>query len=197
MATIGRPREFDVGEALDRALDVFWRKGYEGATIRELTGAMGISRPSLYAAFGDKEKLFREAMDRYAEGPGSHVAEALNAPTARGVAERLWRGAIEATTRPRQPRGCLLVQAALACGDDADRVRREAARRRAKMESLLRERFEKARDDGDLPRSVEPASLAKYVATVSHGIAVQAAGGAGKEDLCRVASLALRAIPSP
>src|SRR5271166_2829743 len=112
---VGRPRAFDVEKALDRALEVFWRKGYEGATLPDLTRAMGINRPSLYAAFGNKETLFRKTIERYIDGPGSHVALALEEPTARAVVERLWSATIELTAGPRGPRGCFLVQAALAC----------------------------------------------------------------------------------
>src|SRR5882757_3781169 len=101
----GRPREFDADRALDRALYVFWRKGYEGTTLPDLTRAMGINRPSLYAAFGSKEGLFRKALDRYAEGPAAYVREALNGPTARAVAERLLGGAIDLATDRRNPRG--------------------------------------------------------------------------------------------
>src|SRR5215211_3297202 len=116
----GRPREFNADQALDKALKVFWKKGYEGASLPELTRAMGINRPSLYAAFGNKEGLFRKALDRYAEGPAAYVGEALAEPTARGVAERLLRGAAELLAGPRSPRGCLLVQGALACGEGAE-----------------------------------------------------------------------------
>src|SRR5712672_80887 len=108
----GRPRDFDVDEALDRALEVFWRRGYEGASLPDLTAAMGINRPSLYAAFGSKEGLFRRALDRYAEGPAAYVREALDEPTARRVAERLLGGAAERLTDPRNPGGCLVVQGA-------------------------------------------------------------------------------------
>src|SRR6266852_3492764 len=118
----GRPRAFDIDKALDRALGVFWRKGYEGTTLSDLTEAMGINRPSLYAAFGSKEGLFRKALDRYAEGPAAYVREALNEPTARAVAERLLGGAADLLTDPRHPRGCLAVQGALACGEAADSV---------------------------------------------------------------------------
>src|SRR5690349_5468094 len=99
----GRPREFDLDERLDRAMRVFWRLGYEGAGLAELTEAMGISRPSLYAAYGNKETLFRKAVERYAAGPARHVEEALREPTARAAAERLLRGAAEVTTSPENP----------------------------------------------------------------------------------------------
>src|SRR5687767_6665585 len=112
-APIGRPRAFDTDKALDHALLVFWRKGYEGASLSELTKAMGINRPSLYAAFGDKKALFRKALDRYMEGPAAYVREALNEPTARAVVERLLGGAADLLTDPRTPQGCLTVQSAL------------------------------------------------------------------------------------
>src|SRR5256885_4867094 len=98
--SIGRPRAFDVDLALDRALQVFWRKGYEGASLSDLTQAMGINRPSLYAAFGDKEMLFRKALDRYASGPAAYVSEALKESTARAAIERLLREAAYSLTNP-------------------------------------------------------------------------------------------------
>src|SRR5437763_13880440 len=101
----GRQRAFDTDRALDRALEVFWRKGYEGASLADLTKAMGINRPSLYAAFGSKEELFRKALDRYLEGPAAYVAAALNEPTARAVAERLLDGTIDLLSNPRNPHG--------------------------------------------------------------------------------------------
>src|SRR5882724_2242913 len=113
--SVGRPRAFDIEKALDRAVDVFWRKGYEGTSLSDLTEAMGINRPSLYAAFGNKEDLFRKVLDRYSDGPAAYVREALNEPTAKAVAERLMRGAAEVLTNPRNPSGCLIVQGALSC----------------------------------------------------------------------------------
>ena len=108
----GRPRTFNTDDALDRALDVFWRKGYDGASLPDLTEAMGISRPSLYAAFGNKEELFRKVLDRYVEGPAAYVREALERPTAREVVEALLAGEIELLSNPKNPRGCLAVQSA-------------------------------------------------------------------------------------
>src|SRR4051812_4655418 len=102
----GRVRQFDVDEALDRALEVFWARGYEGATLPELTAAMGINRPSLYAAFGNKEQLFRRALDRYQTGPQSFLTEALSEPTAREVVEAIFSGFVRMQRAGDKPRGC-------------------------------------------------------------------------------------------
>jgi AcrR family transcriptional regulator len=193
---VGRPRSFDLARALDGALKVFWRKGYEGASLADLTKAMGINRPSLYAAFGNKETLFRKAIDRYLEGPACHVSEAMKQPTALAVVKHLFRGSIELMTDSRNPRGCFMVQGALACGDDADRVRRELIKRRAAYEAALAERFERAVSEGDLPPDSDPADLARYVATISQGMAVQAAGGATRTALMKVAEIAIQSWPS-
>ncbi|MET8162539.1 TetR/AcrR family transcriptional regulator [Sphaerisporangium sp. NPDC005289] len=192
----GRPRAFDPDTALDCALEVFWRQGYEGTAISDLTAAMGINRPSLYAAFGNKEDLFRKVLDRYIEGPGGFAARALDASRAREVAERMVYGAVELTSGTGTPRGCLSVRCVQACGPEAEPVRDEVAARRKAGEMALRARFERARDEGDLPADSDPADLARFVHAVTDGIAVQAASGAGREDLLRVAEIALRAWPS-
>src|ERR1700694_5959943 len=132
---MGRPRSFDIDRALDRALQVFWRKGYEGSSLSDLTKAMGINRPSVYAAFGDKGALFRKALDRYVNGPAAYMQEALKAPTARAVVERLLRGALDLNTAPRNPGGCLMVQGALASGDTGDSIRQELVACRAAGEA--------------------------------------------------------------
>jgi AcrR family transcriptional regulator len=191
----GRPRSFDADQALDRALDVFWRKGYEGATLPDLTEAMGINRPSLYAAFGNKEQLFRKALERYVAGPACYVPEALAQPTARKVVEALFRGGIEMLTNPKYPGGCFAVQSALACGDDASGLRDELSARRKTLELALRRRFQGAVKAGDLPAKTDVAALASFISAVIHGMAVQAAGGAKRRDLKRVAELALQAWP--
>src|SRR5580693_2890312 len=115
---MGRPRCFCEEQALDRAMRVFWEKGYEGASLADLTEAMGINRPSLYAAFGNKEALFLKVLDRYGEGPAAYVLESLQQPTARAVIEHLWHGSAKALGDPRNPRGCLALQSALCCGDE-------------------------------------------------------------------------------
>lgn len=192
----GRPRSFDVDVALDRALEVFWRHGYEGASLPVLTEAMGINRPSLYAAFGNKEALFRRALDRYAEGPAAHVTEALEEPTARAVAERLLYGTVDLLTNPKHPGGCFLVQGALVCSEASEGVRQAAAKRRAAGQALIRRRFRRAVSEGDLPAGADPADLARYVSTVTQGLAVQAASGAKRDELIRIADLAMRAWPA-
>jgi AcrR family transcriptional regulator len=190
----GRPRAFDPDTALDRALDIFWRQGYEGAAISDLTAAMGINRPSLYAAFGNKEELFRRVLDRYLDGPGRYAAEALDAPRARDVVERLVHGAIELTAGPASPGGCLSVCNVQACGPEAEPVRRAVIARREAAAASLTERLERAKAEGDLAADADPAALARFVMTVTDGIASQAANGAGPGELRAVADLALQGL---
>src|SRR6202166_3926167 len=192
---LGRPRSFDIDGALDRALQVFWRKGYEGASLSDLTKAVGVNRPSLYAAFGDKEALFRKALDRYLTGPAAYTREALKEPTARAVVERLLQGAADLNTAPRNPGGCLMVQGALVCGDTGDSIRQELVACRAAGEAALRRRFQRAKSEGDLPADADPADLARYIATVIYGMAVQASGGASRDKLQHVVEMALRTLP--
>lgn len=154
-----------------------------------------MNRPSLYAAFGDKEALFRQALDRYLNGPASYAQEAWKEPTARAVVERLLRGAADLNTAPRNPGGCLMVQGALAGGAAATSVRRDLIACRAAGEAALRRRLQHAKSQGDLSADLDPADLARYVATIVYGIAVQAAGGASREELHRVIEMALRTLP--
>ena len=181
---------------LDRALDVFWRKGYEGASICDLTAAMGINPPSLYAAFGNKEGLFRKALDRYAAMHDVFMQEALALPKARDCIATLLRRTAEALTDKSSPAGCLLVQGIAGSGEHAKCISDELCARRAENEKAVRERLKRAKTEGDLPKDADPAALARFVATVTQGMAVQAAGGAGRAELRRVAETALRAFPN-
>jgi AcrR family transcriptional regulator len=192
----GRPRSFDASEALDRAMELFWERGYEGTSLADLTEAMGINRPSLYAAFGNKESLFRQALVRYVTGPGGHLQQALDAPTSREVVERIWFGSSAMVSQPERPRGCLLVQGVLACGSAAEPLRLEVARLRAAGETLIEKRLKRAVAEGDLPPDANPADLARLVATVNYGLAIQAASGVPAKALRRVAQLALAAWPT-
>ena len=193
--TIGRPRGFDSDEALERAMLVFWEQGYEGATLTDLTSAMGITRTSMYAAFGNKEELFHKAFQRYLDGPASYVLRALEQPTARQVAEALLTGSVCAVTGSGSPAGCLAVQGSLAAGDVGRPARDALASAREESWARLRDRFQQAVADGDLPPDADPGLLARFLMTVSNGMAVQAAGGVCRDELERVAAAALRQWP--
>jgi AcrR family transcriptional regulator len=193
---MGRPREFDVDEALCKALQQFWRKGYEGTSVSDLTEAMGITRPSLYATYGNKEELFRKALDRYEQSFMSFIDEALRQPTSRGVVERLLAGYVVSETDDDNPPGCLATSGALACSEAAEPVKRELIARRNAIEARLRDRLELARASGDLAADADPADLARYVMAVAQGTAVLAAAGTGREELQGVVRTALRAWPS-
>lgn len=191
----GRPRSFDCEAALDRALEVFWRKGYEGASLADLTAAMGINPPSLYAAFGNKEELFRKAVERYVEVRTPFWLEALEAPTARGVVERILRGSVEHLTNGDCP-GCLLIKGAMTCGEGTDALHQELAKIRALAESTLRERFERAVSEHDLAATTDPAGLARYVIALNQGMAIQSEAGATVNDLNKIVDMALVGLSS-
>ncbi|HVZ27603.1 MAG TPA: TetR/AcrR family transcriptional regulator [Rhizomicrobium sp.] len=191
----GRPRSFCVEEALDRAMTVFWRQGYEGASLSALTAAMGINSPSLYACFGSKEGLFKAVVDRYEARRDRFMAEVLAAPNAQQVAEAFLYGVAEfaAHTGGQNPPGCLMIQGALSCCEE--QISKDMTRRRAEKEAALKARFEQARKTGDLPKTANPATLARYLAAMANGICVQAASGASAKELREVAALALAGWP--
>lgn len=192
---MGRHRQFDVEQALDAALCVFWRKGYEGASYTDLTEATGVERPALYAAFGNKEALFRRALARYYETYLDYVPEALNQPTAREVAAFMLRRAAELHTRyPANP-GCLGINGVLAGSDEAEPVRQALIDARAEGAAQIRARLEAAKAAGDLPEAADPAALAAFLMAVMHGMAVQAKAGLPRETLLAVAEQALAAFP--
>jgi AcrR family transcriptional regulator len=191
----GRPREFCVDAALAAALGVFWSKGYESASMADLTEAMGITKPSLYAAFGNKEALFHKALDLYEEEKLAYTREALEQPTARAVAEYFMRGAIDAQTNTCGPKGCLGVISATVCGAEAESIKAHVVERRASSQAALMERFERAQREGDLPAHVDLRGLTSYLYAILQGMAVQAGSGASRADLERIVETSMAMWP--
>lgn len=188
---MGRPRSFDADAALEKALLAFWEHGYEGASLAVLTESMGISRKSMYAAFGNKEDLFLQVLQRYEQGPGSYVRDSLDAGTARAVADAFLDGAVTAGTQPGRPAGCLGVRAALAVGVTGQAVQDILTSWRAKRQVDLRKRFERAIAENDLPADADADMLARYLTTIADGVSVQATEGASRESLRRVVDAAM------
>ncbi len=192
---VGRPRAFDTKRALDQAVLLFWRKGFLGTSITDLTEAMGISRPSLYSAFGNKESLLFQALERYFEGPSSYLQEALKEPTTYKVASHVLRGIVDLVCDSRTPPTCLWVHAALSCGDLSDPFAREFARQRAHGLAALRDRFQRGVEEGDLPEGTNAAVLAEFLQTVNVGLSVQAATGANRGQLIAIVEHTLSGWP--
>ncbi len=194
----GRPRAFDRERALERGMCLLWRRGYEAASLSELVEVMGINVSSFYAAFGSKEALFREAVDRYQATHGAFAEAALRGGgTAFAAVERLLRGAAAALTDPDLPRGCKKVTAAANCSPRSAEVAEECARRRRCSEAALRERVARGLAAGELPAGTDAAALARFYATVFQGLSTQARDGASREELERVVDFALAAWPAP
>ncbi|WP_158925047.1 TetR/AcrR family transcriptional regulator [Acidisphaera sp. S103] len=193
---MARPRVFEEANVLDRAMDVFWRHGYEGASMAELTKAMGLNSPSIYVAFGSKRGLFDAVLDRYRERRAVHKQYVLAGATAREVAERFLFGGIEWLVDPREPRGCLLIQAGISTGVNNEDVPRAIINQRNLTTELVTNRLARAHAEGDLPPSADPAALAKYLKMVFNGLAVQAAEGMSKAELRELAERALMGWPA-
>ena len=181
----GRPLSFDRDQALENAMHVFWRFGYEAASISELTAAMGITPPSLYSAFGDKEHLFWEAIERYAVGPGSGAA-----------IKRLLEEAAEELTRSCHPRGCMMVMAATNCSVASAHIEAALAKRRAGAVTGIRDRIELGIAQGELPADTDAGALANFYATVYQGMSMQSKDGATFESLVAITAAAMRAWPA-
>lgn len=191
----GRPLAFNQDEALDKALNVFWSRGYEGASMSDLTEALGINKPSIYAAFGNKEALFRKALERYTSGPAAFVAEAMQQPTARQAAEKLLMRAVDFFSDKNTPNGCMIVQGALTCGQSSHAIQQELIAYRSHFESSLSKRFELAKTHGELAPNVNTKQLAKYIATIHQGMSVQATSGATRQELLTIVEMALKNWP--
>lgn len=188
---VGRPREFDLDEALEAALQMFWESGYEGVGLNQLCSRLGITKTSFYAAFGSKESLFGQVLDRYTAGPASYGFEALRQPSARSVFSALLDGAVLTSTMPGAPPGCLGVQAALPSNGKGRPAHDLLAAWRNAGTDRLEERLSQAVSEGDLPPDADPKALARYMTTVTFGIAVQAASGMERAELRGIADVAL------
>jgi TetR/AcrR family transcriptional regulator, copper-responsive repressor len=193
----GRPLSFDREAALEQAMHVFWERGYEAASIADLTAAMGITPPSLYTAFGDKERLFLEAIERYALGPGSAGPRALaEEPTARGAIERWLHESAEELTRPCHPKGCMVVMATTNCSVAAEHVQTALAKRRAGAMAALKLRIEQAIAGGELPADTDAQALSNFYSTIYQGMSMQAKDGATHENLMATVNTAMTAWPA-
>lgn len=192
----GRPRAFDRDKALDAAMDLFWARGYETTSLADLTKALAIAPASFYAAFGSKERLFFEAVERYGVRYGALDQQELAAArSARELVETLLLGAAEAFTVKGKPRGCMVISAATNCGPTSAAVETAMRRQRVANVEFLEKRMEQAVAEGELPKGANPRILAKYVATVFQGMSVQARDGASRAELRAVAEVALMAFP--
>ncbi|GAA1237831.1 TetR/AcrR family transcriptional regulator [Pseudonocardia alaniniphila] len=195
MTERGRPRGFDRAEALHRAMEVFWEHGYDGTSIGELTVAMGIRPPSLYAAFGSKEALFREAVALYEEQEGDPTLRAMcDAPTAAAGVEALLRANVLAYTDPDKPTGCMIVLAATTYTPSTAGIRDFLAEQRRAATAAVRDRLAKGQADGDVPPGADIDALAAYVSTVQFGMSLQARDGATREELSAVVNRAMVAV---
>jgi AcrR family transcriptional regulator len=192
----GRPREFDADQALDRAIDVFWRQGYDGTSITDLTASIGISAPSLYAAFGNKRQIFDKVMDRYMQTRLARRAEALSLDDPVEASRKYLEGVVLDGTMPDHPKGCLMVGGALVCSDTNRDVADQLATLRIDVRNDLQRLFTRAIKAGRLPADADAASLGAYVAAVAQGICVEASNGASRQSLMKVVEVALSALPT-
>ena len=193
---VGRPLSFDRDAALRQAMLLFWRHGYEATTVSDLTAAMGITSPSLYTAFGDKKRLFLEAVRRYLGEPATSGQIIAAAATARDAAAALLRAAALGATGDGTPPGCLLASAAISCSAAAADVQGALAAMRLQVEDQLRRKIGRAVDAGEMPRDADADALAGHVMAVVQGMSTLARDGAGREKLLKLADTAMAAWPS-
>lgn len=188
----GRPRKFDRDQVLRLAMEVFLDRGYDGASVGDLTAAMGINAPSLYAAFGCKEALFREALDLYVTAAGPRTRDELHKRdiTARAAVEAMLR---EAARRFGEGRGCLVVLGATHRTADNEAIFQDLAERRSETQALIRRRLKQGVTDGDIAASVDISTVAAFYATVLNGLSLQARDGASRKQLLGVVDCAMKA----
>ncbi len=193
---MARPREFDRALALRKARDAFWSRGYEATSMADLVEVLGLASARIYAAFGSKDDLFREAVELYETTEGGFVPRALaNEPTARAAIKRMLGEAIETYTKPGRAWGCMVVSAATNCTVENDGLREWLAERRRRQTALISERLVQGVRDGDLKADTDAAMLGDFLSTVMHGLSVQARDGVSRKRLLRVADQILQSLP--
>ncbi|MGG1948235.1 TetR/AcrR family transcriptional regulator [Trinickia sp. NRRL B-1857] len=196
MAERGRPRAFDKGAALARAMEVFWDKGYEGASMTDLTSAMGIASPSLYAAFGSKEALFQEALDYYRNTEGREIWGGLSeSGTAFEAIQSYLMQTARAFTRRGKPPGCLVVLSALHPAEHSNTVRQRLIEMRLQNAERIKQRLMQGVTTGEISSKADLSAIAKYYVTVQQGMSIQARDGATRRELETIAHAALAAWP--
>lgn len=190
---MARPREFDRDEALVKARDAFWARGYEGTSMADLVSELGIASARIYAAFGSKEDLFREAIGLYEAREGGFVDRVLaEEPTVHLAIERILREAVETYTRPGKPWGCMVVTAATNCAVENRRLQDWLADRRRQQTAAIAERLEQARRGGEFVEDTDVERLGDYLTAVMHGLSVQARDGVSAERLAALCDLSLQ-----
>ncbi len=194
MADRGRPRSFDRDAALRMAMKTFWKFGYEGASMAELTRAMGINSPSLYAAFGSKEGLFREAVRLYLATEDCEARKTLEAqPTAPAAIRAMLRHSAGALARPGFPHGCLLILGDSNASAENDGIRRYLCQRRRDAQAGLEQRLRRGVADGDVPADADIKAMAAFYMTVLQGLSLRARDGASREAMAEIVESAMAA----
>jgi AcrR family transcriptional regulator len=194
---MGRTRNFDLTEALDRATREFWEKGYAGTSLDDLTEAMGIARPSLYRAFGNKEQLFARVVEHFENIYLDFVDDALATHPVGLVVQRLLEGTVRACAGPSTPPGSLLIHGAPASSPEDEAIRKLLSERIDIYENRLAGRFSRASAAGELPASIDCRAMAAFVITHCCGMALRAKSGASPEYLTAEIKFVMRALPAP
>lgn len=193
---VGRPRSFDTDTALKCALQVFWEKGYAATSLNDLTEAMGINKPSLYAAYGNKEQLFIKTMELYDTRPDSYFYSALEKSTLLGMVEHMLMGAAEQMSDKTQPHGCMLIQSTFASKEPTDLIKEAVTEKRQRMRNLVLERLEQAKKAGEIAANANCSTLVDYMFTIVMGMSLHASNGATRQQLEGVAQLSLLTFKS-
>ncbi|KJY85115.1 TetR family transcriptional regulator [Vibrio galatheae] len=188
--TCGRPKSFDREVALERALDVFWTQGYDGASLKDLTQAMGINKPSMYATFGNKEQLYFQAVEMYKNREGAPFLSALGQPQIRDVIEAIFSRTAEAKCSNEKNKGCLMIQSSLACSDDSSVVKTSALKMRSEFIQLIQNRFTKAANDGQLIKNADTQVMTHYAVSILDGLQIHSIDNPPPEMLESVAKIA-------